>query len=82
MTDTPAMPAITVKCYHCNAEFQTTDELLRSGERSHCPNCPTDLRPTHTDPSCKFCSGQGVFVPDAGGPVWVCDVRTIERSRE
>lgn len=49
-----------VKCDACQGELSTTEEGLRLGRRAKCPKCSADLRPTHTDPSCGFCKGQGI----------------------
>jgi hypothetical protein len=49
-----------VKCDACQGELSTTEEGLRLGRRSKCPKCSTDLRPTHDDPACGFCKGEGM----------------------
>lgn len=59
---------IKLQCTNCNSILVTTAGELRGG--IECRFCGEDLRPTHHDPNCHFCRGEGfALVSDV---VWIC----------
>ena len=61
---------LKVQCPNCNSILMLAGEELRAGVQ--CRFCGEELRPTHTDPTCNFCRGQGFAM--VGDVAWICQL--------